>query len=213
MGSCDITEAALLNKENLLWREKELFWSRPIQERCLRTIFLRDEGETAEVLLGICFMDLPASVFMFIVFFIVFLLDFVFVLSSSSWVLESAIQSEEAPLRPEDRVRIEHLQGSSAACTEGLGGFWGGLKVCNKAGRPVRHLLDFGLLQKLCLQCTNASRPGIKYKSRSLLSSSITRELVLDYFGRKSEMINLIVVYMQHSLTFALIGAHPRAII
>ena len=36
MGSCDITEA-VLNKENLLWREKELFWSRPIQERCLRT--------------------------------------------------------------------------------------------------------------------------------------------------------------------------------
>ncbi len=61
--------------------------------------------------------------------------------------------------------------------------------------------------------------------------SSITRELVLDYFGRKSEMINLIVVDlhhsdrnknvliihhsgvdMQHSLTFALIGAHQRAI-
>ncbi|MCP4798443.1 MAG: hypothetical protein GY893_00665 [bacterium] len=77
----------------------------------------------------------------------------------------------------------------------------------------------------------NASRPGIKYKSRSLLNSSITRELVLDYFGRKSEMINLIVVDlhhsdrnknvliiyhsgvdMQHSLTFALVGAYQRAI-
>jgi len=63
--------------------------------------------------------------------------------------------------------------------------------------------------------------------------SSITRELVLDYFGRKSEMINLIVVDlhhshrnnfffinfyhsgvdMQHSVTYALVGAHQRAII
>mmetsp|Transcript_4895 Transcript_4895/g.8575 ORF Transcript_4895/g.8575 Transcript_4895/m.8575 type:complete len:83 (+) Transcript_4895:379-627(+) len=61
--------------------------------------------------------------------------------------------------------------------------------------------------------------------------SSITRELVLDYFGRKSEMINLIVVDLHHSdrnknvliiyhsggvdmqcsLTFALFGAHQRA--
>ena len=47
------------------------------------------EFDSPVVLLGegawaFAFVDLPARVFMFIVFFIVFLLDFVFVLSSSS---------------------------------------------------------------------------------------------------------------------------------
>jgi len=117
-GHFDSVRSRMVLEDNLWQRNDEGKQLKFGTSLCVLLQLKSAEFDSPVVLLGegawaFAFVDLPARVFMFIVFFIVFLLDFVFVLSSSLWVLESAIQSEEA-LRPEDRVSIEHLQGSSA---------------------------------------------------------------------------------------------------